>query len=499
MNAVYSFNSYIRGRCVVEKGDILRGSPRRVKVSVGDPNDTRMCCCCWPRGPRFKKVAGFRFDHSQNDATLQKATSFESVMFMDGMAFLEYWAPGKKAVKVSVTQRRGKKFVLFGRLSTFLNQMRDRESEKFLLHVTETSFSIVTKDRSASGGEESNTPEKIIQKAPKDNGVYSKLGLVKVNSDSMTSLFSSLKKNTEEPSKSSLCKEAPAARKQQSSASRSNNGARKVRLSKKGKKLHIMETIIEEEEIAAWEECDVHETEKVEGDNGDVGKVPPEKENVEEEEAQHFEKDIEKEDMTEEVNIPSLTKLMSSTKAGVKNKTRREKVRKVMAFTKKKQSVSPENAKTTTKKKAVPTKNKKKGKHLKKKVLTHRHKSTVKGKVSSWWKGRSACPATPVKGMTPVVKAKKKLLRKVFQLKTKKKASRWKKKRNTKLNLKSVRSKIDARNSVTTDYKPKLDLKVLASQPPPPGPARVKWAREVAALKARQRSHKHTPRAKKAH
>ncbi|MPC79433.1 hypothetical protein E2C01_073961 [Portunus trituberculatus] len=222
MNIGYSFNSYIRGRCVVENGNILRGPPRRVKVSVGDPNDTRMCCCCWPRGPRFNKVAGFRFDHHKNYATLQKYASLESAMFMDGMAFMEYWAPGERVVK-----------------------MRDRQSDKFLLQVTETSFSIVTKDRPASGGEEPTAPEKIIQKAPKDKGVYSKFGPDedKVNSNNMISLSNSFKKSTEEPSNCSLCKEVPAARKQQSSASRaarhakrSNNGARRVRHRKKGKR-----------------------------------------------------------------------------------------------------------------------------------------------------------------------------------------------------------------------------------------------------------------------
>ncbi|MPC68246.1 hypothetical protein E2C01_062444 [Portunus trituberculatus] len=108
MNTGYSFNSYIRGWCVVENVDILRGPPIRVKVSVRDPNDTCMFCCCLPREPQFTKVAGFRFDYHKHEATLKKYTSLESVMFMDGMAFLEYWAPRERAVKVSLMQRRGK-------------------------------------------------------------------------------------------------------------------------------------------------------------------------------------------------------------------------------------------------------------------------------------------------------------------------------------------------------------------------------------------------------
>ena len=58
------------------------------------------------------------------------------------------------------------------------------------------------------------------------------------------------------------------------------------------------------------------------------------------------------------------------------------------------------------------------------------------------------------------------------------------------MNLKSVKSKIDTRNSLASnrDYKPNLDLSLLEAQQPPPGPERVKWARQVASLKARLHS-----------
>ena len=572
MNTGFNFDSYMRGGCVVETGNNLRGPPRRVKVSVGDPNETRVICCCWPRGPSFTKVAGFRFDQYKSEATLQEYTSLESLMYMDSMAFLEYWAPGENIVKVSVTQRCGKKIVLFGRLSTFLDEMRDRQADKFVLLVTETKFNIVTKDRSALGCEvTSDAPKNLMQQEEQDKVMYSKCEREDpVNSDYMTSLFNSFKKTKVEPVNTPQVNysfgKLTSAPKQQSTASRPlrcrnnlNTRGKRVRVRKRGKrrvKLHIMETIIEEEE----------EEEKFEGDHGNVEEVPPvnttggekddterekesggmsemqlvqeeqlevEKEGVwwgngrlpttseaeeeqrdtgevtsvlpgkenagevtsilaEEEETQHSEKDVEKEDMTKKVNVPSLTKLMSSTKAEVRNKTRRLRVREVMLMRKKRKNVSLDKKKTTEEKKNVHKKKKGKNHLLKKRVLTGHHKKTVKGKVSSRWRWWSTSPPTPEKKMTPKVKAKKELPRKVFHLKKKRKAFREKKKRPNRINFKSVRCRIDARNTLTNDCKPMLDLKVLGSQPPPPGPARVKWAREVAALKARQRSHRHT-------
>ena len=225
MNTGFNFDSYMRGGCVVESGDILRGPPRRVKVSVGDPNDIRYFCCCWPRGPSYTKVAGFRFDQYKSEAPLQEYTSLDSLMYMDSMAFLEYWAPGENIVKVSVTQRRGKKIVLFGSLATFLDEMQNKHADKFILHVTETKFKIVTKDPTPSGGEVTpHAPEKLDQQE-QGPGMDSKFKCKDpVRSEYLTSLFNSFKKNKEPVTAPkvnySFSKEAPSVRYQQSSTSR---------------------------------------------------------------------------------------------------------------------------------------------------------------------------------------------------------------------------------------------------------------------------------------
>ncbi|XP_063868163.1 high mobility group nucleosome-binding domain-containing protein 5-like [Scylla paramamosain] len=62
-----------------------------------------------------------------------------------------------------------------------------------------------------------------------------------------------------------------------------------------------------EEGTAMERECE-YETEKETGD--EVNSVPSEKENSEQEERQDFEEDVEKEDISENINLPSLSKLM---------------------------------------------------------------------------------------------------------------------------------------------------------------------------------------------
>ncbi len=674
MDGGRSFSTFMRGECVVENGDILRGPPRTVKVSVGDPDAKSFFCCCWPRGPRFTKVAKFFFKPHKEEPSLQKYTSLETVMYMDGMVFREYWTPGKTAVKVSIKQRRGKKVVLFGRLATFLQEMENRNSEKFVLYVTETSFKIIQKDRAASGGDETDAAEKQKNKPLQENDKYERAkrgddeNQVKI--DYATSLFNSFKKKDKPvnmittpeivklppviPMQTKnvrlFNKDAPAARQQQRSAPRTVRRDKQASMKPKetNKEKHIVQvqeihkkdipcetknnadekatnkkvkedteeqnhtemkkesgTMSEvqlvhekhnenaesvqknpaEEKSAVWEEYDKNESEETEGDTEDVESVPtktektdeeekedtekqkvtekemkpakisemqlvqekddeyhegeeantlegketsvsedydahdtgkkevvvedvkstsPEKDNADKEikEGQNFEKEAEKQDVIEKVNLPSITKLLSLTKVIVKNSTRREKIRKAMLLRKKRESVSLGNVKTTSPVEKMTTrKNIGKDQHLKKKVMTCRHKNTAMANVSSKWRWWKASPPTPVKNMTARMKVKKELeLRKktfscshyryVRQLKRNNQTSGEKKKRYNKINLKSVRCKIDTHYSLPTDYKPDLDLKVLESQPPPSGPARVKWAREVAALKARLRSQK---------
>ncbi|XP_063875837.1 glutamic acid-rich protein-like [Scylla paramamosain] len=927
MNGQRNFEKYIRGVCVVENGDILRGPPRKVKVSLHhlDAPAPRWCCCCWPRTPSCDKVAKFKFNKQKSEASLQKYTSVETAMYMNGMVFQEYWKPGKAAVKVSVTQRRGKKLVLFARLTTFLDEMRDREAEQFVLYVTETGFKIVTREKTASGGEETHAPQKKTKHASRQKGKREHCEK-KEKIDYMTSLLTSFKEKKEEPAQiltrpevvklppvipmlavqtnnltASRCspfhKEAPAAREQHTTASRpalrelqpsmnrneqqstaSCSVVREFQPSKNRKELEKKVQIVqvqgkdkrvvvgekknpvegketaawegkvekeetntndvenaasetknrdkeekddtgkqyekkkegnqgimsevklvqeeddenfisqeknkgEEEETLAWEDYGEDETEKLETDTGDVegisvekntekedteiereyitekekepgimsdmqlvqegddenpkgekqnprvgqkteawedydeqetgkkemdaeevnsvppekeytedgedydehetgkqktdaeevnsvppekennedwedydvhvtekemdaeevnsvppekennedwedydehvtgkeetdavevnsvspekentenwedydqqetGKqetdaeevnsvppekdeadqednenaekecasvkekepgiindtqlvqegddedaqsegenpageetdmeegdhetkketdaeeknsVPAEKENTEEKETRNIEKGVEKEDLTEKVNYPSLAKQMSSTNVILKNKPRRDKIRKAMHLRKRKdlpdykKSVSSRwrwwgTSTTTPVEKMTPAKNIGKSQNLKKKVLTCRHKKTVMGNA----------PPTPVRKMTPRMKAKKELdlskktlpcshKRNVLSLKRNRKASGEKKKHYKRINLKSVRSKTDSHRSVPADYKPELDLSVLESQPPPTGPARVRWAREVAALRTRLRTRKQT-------
>ncbi|XP_063885559.1 eukaryotic translation initiation factor 5B-like [Scylla paramamosain] len=253
MNGQRNFEKYIRGVCVVENGDILRGPPRKVKVSLHhlDAPAPRWCCCCWPRTPSCDKVAKFKFNKQKSEASLQKYTSLETAIYMNGMVFQEYWKPGKAAVKVSVTQRRGKKLVLFARLTTFLDEMRDRETEQFVLYVTVSGFRIITKDKTASGGEEKRAPQKKTRHASRQKGECDKSEHYekKEKIDYMTSLLTSFKEKKEEPAQILTCpevvklppvipmlavqtnnltasrcspfhKEAPAAREQHATASR---------------------------------------------------------------------------------------------------------------------------------------------------------------------------------------------------------------------------------------------------------------------------------------
>ncbi|XP_063881565.1 enolase-phosphatase E1-like [Scylla paramamosain] len=721
MDGERSFNTYMRGECVVENGDILRGPPRTVKVSMGDPDAKSFFCCCWPRGPRFTKVAKFFFKPHKEEPSLQKYTSLETVMYMDGMVFREYWTPGKMAVKVSIKQRRGKKVVLFGRLATFLQEMENRNSEKFVLYVTETSFKIIQKDRPAPGGDDTDAAEKQKNK-PLQECECAKRGddENEVKIDYATSLFNSFKKKDkpvniitapeivklppvipmQTKNVRSFNKDAPAAHQQQRSAPRTvrrdkqasmkpketkkekqivqvqeihekdipcetKNNADEKATNKKDKEdteeqnhtemkkesgtmseVQLVQEIHEkdipcetknnadekatnkkdkedteeqnhtemkkesgtmsevqlvhenhdenaesvvknpaEEKSAVWEEYDRNESEETEGDTEDVKSVPTKTEKTDEEEkeytekqkvtekeikpgkisemqlvqekddeyhegeeantlegketsvsedydahdtgkkevvvedvkstspekdnedkeikkGQNFEKEAEKQDVIEKVNLPSITKLLSLTKVIVKNNTRREKIRKAMLLRKKRESVSLGNVKTTSPVEKMTTrKNIGKDQHLKKKVMTCRHKNTAMANVSSKWRWWKASPPTPVKNMTARMKVKKELeLRKktfscsnyryVRQLKRNNQTSGEKKNRFKKINLKSVRCKIDTHYSLPSDYKPDLDLKVLESQSPPSGPARVKWAREVAALNARLRSQK---------
>ncbi|XP_063856864.1 myb-like protein X [Scylla paramamosain] len=327
---MHSFNNYMRGVCVVENGDILHGPPRRVKVSVQDPNATTLWCCCWPRGPRFNKVAGFRFNHEKIEAGVHKYTSLESAMYMDGMVFREYWTPGEAAVKVSVKQRRGKKVVLYSRLATFLDEMRDREADKFVLYVTETSFKIIKKERTSSEGEQAVSPKKEISEASEKKGVYDKRGddEMNVKTNYMTSLLSSFKEKGNEPKKiltspeiinlpplvpmltegaknwtassNSFCEKAPAAQKHQRSASRTvrrdiqpcrNNET----LEKEGQMVQAQRSrnrdtgrerkdAADGKETATQKEHEEHKAEKEETDIEDVIKAAPEKKKRDKEE-----------------------------------------------------------------------------------------------------------------------------------------------------------------------------------------------------------------------
>ncbi|MPC67326.1 hypothetical protein E2C01_061500 [Portunus trituberculatus] len=72
-----------------------------------------------------------------------------------------------------------------------------------------------------------------------------------------------------------------------------------------------------------------------------------------------------------------------------------------------------------------------------------------------------------------------------------------KKRRLGKICVKHVHSKIDTRSHVPIQRRPELDQNILEMEPPPPGPARVKWARETAALKGRLCMRKHAEKKSK--
>ena len=264
----------------------------------------------------------------------------------------------------------------------------------------------------------------------------------------------------------------------------------------------------EEEETTVWEAA------KLEEDNGNVERVPPENTTGGEEDGTEEEKEAG--EMSELLSVWWGSGRLPTTRGGEEGQRDagevtsvlldKENAGEVTSISEEEENVQDTERQETgmmnetqlvqerdceDEKKTVLTKNKGKNQPLTK---TRRPKKTVKGKVSTRWKCWSVSPRTPVKRMTPKVKVNKELLRKVFQLRKKRKASRKKKKLPYKINIKSVRCKIDTRNTLANNNKPELDLKVLESQPPPPGPARVKWAGEVAALKARQRSHRHPPR-----
>lgn len=205
MSDAHAFSPVLRGECVVETGAVLRGPPKTVKVTVGYPDGAMTYFCgCWPRGPRFCKVAKFVFKRQKKDSSLQTSsyTSLETVMKVEGMAFKESYRPGKAAVKVSIKQRRGKKVVLYRRLTTFLHELQNREAENFVLYVTETGFKIITKDPVVpvshledSGGEQTDAPETQTSKPLEENFKFKYVNQAKI--DYMTSLRNSFKGNKE--------------------------------------------------------------------------------------------------------------------------------------------------------------------------------------------------------------------------------------------------------------------------------------------------------------
>lgn len=91
-------------------------------------------------------------------------------------------------MKVSIKQRRGKKVVLFGSLTTFLHQLENRKTEKFVLYVTETGFKIIQKDRvvllnnlEPSGAEQTDAPQKQTNKPLKENFRFKHANEAKIN------------------------------------------------------------------------------------------------------------------------------------------------------------------------------------------------------------------------------------------------------------------------------------------------------------------------------
>ncbi|MPC67325.1 hypothetical protein E2C01_061499 [Portunus trituberculatus] len=178
-------SKHMLGLCVVETGDILRGPPRKVKVSLHDPYATPICCCCM-RNRSYNKLAKFTFKKHKQEPALQKYTSLETTMNVYRMAFEAHWKSSAMVLKVSVTQRRGRKVVIFGRIERLLHEMQHREADEFVLYVTETNFRIITKDHAPAVDEKTEEDTKITT-------TENKISVNKEETDYMISLRNAFK------------------------------------------------------------------------------------------------------------------------------------------------------------------------------------------------------------------------------------------------------------------------------------------------------------------